>query len=83
MSGSPWLCPSLWDGKSRRYIREPLIHIADLHVLSDAVPDFLPEKLRVFLPDHKQNLLKTRLQGVVDGIINNQVSPAIHRIHLL
>ena len=54
-----------------------------LHVLSDAVPDFLPEELRVFLPDHKQNLLKARLQGIVDGIINNQVSPAIHRIHLL
>ena len=49
---------------------------------SDPVPDHLPELCLDVLADHEYHMVEPCLDRIMDGIIHNDMPPAVHRLQL-
>ncbi len=82
VGGSPRLCAALRDGIALRQIVQLLEYVTHLHHLGDTVPDRLPERLLNLVLDDEYHRLEARAPGVVQGIVDDDLSVVPHRIDL-
>jgi hypothetical protein len=64
-------------------IFQGLKNIADFHPAFDPPPDGFPERFLEIPPDHEHDLLETRPDRVVYGVIDDELTVGSHGLHLL
>ena len=86
LAGAPGLGAALRQGAGD--VAQVLEGVVHRHAMGgadrrDAVPNGLAELSLDVPADHKNDVVETRLDGVMDGIIHDDVATGIHRLQLL
>ena len=86
LTGAPGFGPSFGQGAGD--VRQGLEAVAYLYTVGkaerlDPIADDLPEIFLDILADNKENLVKSCLDGVVDGVIHNNMAGSVYAGQLL
>ena len=88
LAGAPGFGAACGQGGARRQVVQRLVGVGHLHAqagadLLDAVADDLAERLLNVAADDKDDLVKAGLDGVVDGVVHQDLAVGAHRRQLL
>ena len=83
VTGAPRLGAVGRDGNALRNVLCLLENILDLYAAFDALADSLAEKLKVFLFYNENDLVKARLERIIDRVVDDELAVGADRVNLL